>query len=218
MKVAHASAPKADSTSTVDDGVEEQVVLRVPAVAADSLADICDALDASSALTRTASGPYRDAAPVLTLPPTVSVLSYAVGTLDLASIFMAVVAEEDRDDEGRSQNPLKPRRDYISVVSVLLCGWGQIRATNGDSVRSSALLPVSVAGVEPTQSYEAALAELCASRPAQLAGLLPFMERFVAHSGALLRRRLATSRRDLWALLIQVCERATGRMCAGLLL
>ena len=209
VTVAHATAPKADATAGFDDGVEEEVVLRVPAAAADCLADLCDALDASSTHSRAAAAgavPQAEAGTV-SLPASVSVSSYAVGTLDLGSIFMAVVGEE----KGEEEEDAAHRQQSIWAPAALRALCGSASPDAGGSAHSAPLLPLAarsklspMAAHGVTDDYGHALETLCANRPALPAGLRPFAVRFSAHFTALIRRRLATSRRDVVALLIQV--------------
>lgn len=210
VTVAHATALKADAIAGFDDGIEEEVVLRVPAAAADCLADLCDALDASSAHSRAAAAaaavPEAEAGTV-SLPTSVSVSSYAVGTLDLGSIFMAVVGEEKGEEE--EEDGVEHRQHWAPAALRALCGSTSHDA--GASAHSAPLLPLAarsklspMAALGAPDDYGDALETLCANRPALPAGLRPFAVRFSAHFDALLRRRLATSRRDVVALLIQV--------------
>jgi len=93
--VTYKSAPKLAAAMETDDGVTDQVVMHIPAEAAVHLGEFCDALDASSIHSRNATV----TAPTSVAPALISVLNYSVGTLDLADIFMKVVAEETEETE-----------------------------------------------------------------------------------------------------------------------
>ncbi len=200
----------------------QDVVIRVPAGSAGELPSLCDSLDSWSL---PANGVYHQAS--ASSPGAVSrtprIVSYAINSLNLGDIFMAVVAEEEEEEDRRKELEREsyveaaPSCSFAACVAAARKFPQTVFVGSSDATQRQELLPSEACAAEMEATYAEALEVLCASRPASFAGALSYRDRLARHCSALARRRVASCRRDVKTLFIQIVVPALA-LIAGLAL